>query len=300
LNEETYDVIIIGAGPAGLTAGLYTKRANLSTIIFNGKTPSILTLAHKIENYPGVSISITGKELLDKIRKHAEAYNVIIRNEDIISAYLDGEEKMVTSKFRLYKSKAVIFATGIGPRRKTFIGEEALVGRGVSYCAVCDGPLYRGKKVILIGNDEETGEDALELQGMGANVLIYTNNKKLEVKNHIIERIKEKGINIDEESQVKEIIGSQSAKGIKLENGKIIEADGIFIVYTMPSSLLFQSAGLTLTKNNNIKVNNLMETNKEGVYAAGDVIPGFNQVSIAVGTGAIAAMSAIKYIREKK
>ncbi|MHA1299479.1 MAG: NAD(P)/FAD-dependent oxidoreductase [Candidatus Helarchaeota archaeon] len=300
MEEETYDVVVIGAGPAGLTAGIYTKRANLSTIVFSGKSPPRLTLAHKIENYPGVSTSITGTELLNKMREQAIAQGVLIRNEDIISLYLDGTEKMVTSKTKLYKSKVVIIATGMGPRRKTLIREEELVGRGLSYCAICDGPLYKGKTVIMIGNDKETGEEALELQGMGINVLIYTNGKKLEVEEKVLTILKSKGIKIDEDSQITEVVGTQSAKGIKLKNGNIVEADGIFIVYTMPSSMLFQNAGLKLTKNNNIEVNSQMETNKKGVYAAGDVIPGYNQVSIAVGTGATAAMSAIIHIRENK
>ncbi|MHA1385556.1 MAG: NAD(P)/FAD-dependent oxidoreductase, partial [Candidatus Helarchaeota archaeon] len=243
MEEETYDVVVIGAGPAGLTAGIYTKRANLSTIVFSGKSPPRLTLAHKIENYPGVSTSITGTELLNKMREQAIAQGVLIRNEDIISLYLDGTEKMVTSKTKLYKSKVVIIATGMGPRRKTLIREEELVGRGLSYCAICDGPLYKGKTVIMIGNDKETGEEALELQGMGINVLIYTNGKKLEVEEKVLTILKSKGIKIDEDSQITEVVGTQSAKGIKLKNGNIVEADGIFIVYTMPSSMLFQNAG---------------------------------------------------------
>ncbi|NVM03559.1 MAG: FAD-dependent oxidoreductase [Candidatus Helarchaeota archaeon] len=300
MEEEEYDVIIIGAGPAGLTAGIYAIRANLKTIIFSGKSPPRITLANNIENYPGFIEPISGNELLDRMQKQTEALGATIRDEDVISAYLDADEKMVSTKNKVYKSKVVIIATGMGPRRKTLVGEENFVGRGLSYCATCDGPLYRGKKVILMGNDKETGEEALELLGMGVDVSIYTNGKNFEVEESLIKRIKERGIKIDEDSKLKEVFGTQSVKGIILENDDKIESDGVFIVYTMPSSMLLQSSGLKLTEDNRLDVNSQMETNIKGVYAAGDVVCEVKQISTAVGTGATAAQNAIKYIRALK
>ncbi len=300
MEEEVYDVIIIGAGPAGLTAGIYTIRANLKTIIFSGKSPPRITLAHKIENYPGFIESISGNELLDRMEKQTKALGAIIRDEDVISTYLDSDEKMVSTKNKVYKSKVVIIATGMGPRRKTLVGEENFVGRGLSYCATCDGPLYRGKKVILMGNDEETGEEALELLGMGVDVSIYTNGKEFEVEESLINQIKERGIKIDMNSKIKEVFGTQSVKGIILDNDEKVESDGVFIVYTIPSSMLLQNSGLKLTEDNRLDVNNQMETNINGVYAAGDIVCEVKQISTAVGTGAIAAQNAIKYIRGLK
>lgn len=300
IQEENYDIIIIGAGPAGLTAGIYVHRSNLSSIVFSGKSPPRLALAHRIENYPGLVKPVTGKELLDEIQKQAESQGVIIRYEDILSFYLDSKEKIITSKERLYKSKAVIIAIGLGPRRKSITGEKEFVGRGVSYCAKCDGPLYKDKDVIIIGNDNETGEEALELIGMGVNTSICTDGKDLEMSNDLLDKLNEKGVNFYNNSSIKEIFGTQTVEGIQLEDKNKIESNGVFIIDTVPASLLLQTSALKLAENGCIEVNVGMETNIKGVFAAGDIICGYKQVSTAVGTGAIAALSAIKYIRSLK
>ncbi|MBD3230536.1 MAG: thioredoxin reductase [Candidatus Lokiarchaeota archaeon] len=298
MKEEMFDVVIVGAGPAGLTAGIYTERSNLDTLILHGKTLPKLILAHKIENYPGFLGSVIGKELFKIMKEQAESYGSIIRRDNVINLVLKGKAKAVLTGNKIYKAKAVIIATGSGPRRKTFINEDKFIGFGVSYCAKCDGPLFKDRKVIIIGDDDETAEEALDLNNMGVNVSIYTNDKDLNMDSELAEKVKNKGIEINTESKIKEIYGKLGVKGVITEKGEKIELDGVFINYTMPTSSLFKNTGLELEEDKRIKVNTLMETNIEGVFAAGDVIDCYNQVAIAVGTGAAAALSAIKYVRK--
>lgn len=298
MQEEKFDVVIIGAGPAGLTAGIYTQRSNLKTLILHGKATPKLVLAHRIENYPGFLGSVIGEELYETMKKQAKSFGSLIREENVIGLVLSGKEKAVLTGNHIYKTKAVIIATGSGSQCKTFGNEDKFIGFGVSYCAKCDGPLFKERRVIILGNDEDTGEEALDLFNMGVNVSIYTNGTDLEMDENILKKIKSNGIKIDKETKIKEIYGELGVKGIITESGEKRDVDGVFINYTMPTSALFKNTNLDLEENKRIMVNTLMGTNIEGVFAAGDVINSYNQVSIAVGTGATAGLSAIKYVRK--
>ena len=174
MDEYKCEVLIIGAGPAGCTAGIYCGRAGRDVIILNGKEPSALALAKEVNNWPGEQ-EITGPALLEKFQKHASSFdNIKIINGDVISLMMGMGMNMISTRSANITADSVIIATGRGVRRELIKGEAGMVGYGVSYCALCDGPLYRERDVFLYGDDEEVIEDALVLQQMGCNVHIIS------------------------------------------------------------------------------------------------------------------------------
>ncbi|GAB5047482.1 NAD(P)/FAD-dependent oxidoreductase [Thermodesulfovibrio sp. TK110] len=300
---ELYDVVIIGGGPAGLTAGIYAARANLKTLILDkSRTAGALAYASLIENYPGLEKPLPGKELLERIRAQALSFGVEYKEEQVVGVDLTSEIKEVVTMNSSYKGKTVIVATGSMGRKPTIKGEGELLGRGVSYCAVCDAPFFRGKTVGVLGDSEEAVKEAVYLTEFADKLYLITPSSKLKVEpEHPV--YQNPKVEILTSHSIKEITGTDFVTGIILKdlegNEKNIEVSGVFVYLQGSQPVVdFLGEALKLDEKGFIVVDNFMQTTIQGVFAAGDVAsPHARQVVIACAQGAIAALSAEKYIR---
>ncbi len=306
ITDIKCDALVIGAGPAGLTAALYLKRANLDVLVIRGKIKSALERAHDINNYTGIK-SIKGTKLLEEMTSQVEALGVKFLNDDVIGITTDMSPKMASTKTAFITTDVIVIATGKGARKPVMDGEEKYIGLGVSYCATCDGPLYKKRPTAVIGNDAEAAEDVLILDQMGAKVTWLVKDKGLDnfnVKKELVDQIKAKNVPIIENVQGLKIIGDDLVKGIEYvtANGSkgTIEADCAFVMTSVPTATVFKRAGLNISETSSILVDRSQQTNQEGVFACGDVCGNGFQVSIAVGEGAVAGISAAKYLRKAK
>jgi len=305
-SQETIDVdvAIIGAGPAGLSAAIYVARANRTVVVLQGKIPSALERAHDIENYAGVPPE-PGTDLLARMRQQVIDLGVRIIAEDAIAMILGMTPKGITTRAKLIYAKAVIIATGRGLKAGLIVNEDELLGRGVSYCALCDGPLYREKDVIVYGNDEETLEDALNLAQITCNVTLVNEKTMEEVNPALAAEIQSSPnpITVLENAKLTEILkadqGNVGGGRIILNDGteQDIPAKAVFIISRVKSSTLLTQAGIMMSENGCIPTDQQQRTNLDGVFAAGDVTCGERQVSIAVGQGAVAGIEASRYVR---
>jgi thioredoxin reductase (NADPH) len=297
------EIVIIGSGPAGLTAGLYASRAGRKTLILEGRAASRLSIGYELENYPGF-VSIDSQELLEKMRTHAEHFGAEIMSGDAINFSLTTDPKYVTTRDTLIEAKAVIIATGRGiSKAKMIPGEEKFLGMGVSYCATCDGPLFRGQTVVALGNSDEAAEDILTLKGMECDVRWIPGEDEIKVTETHLKKIKEKGIPILQKTRIKKIEGEHRVQKVAVETeGKEekLEVPAIFIFREIPSISLFAKAGVELDHRQCMKVDRQQQTNLEGVFAAGDVTCGGLQIASAVGEGCVAAIQATGYVRKKQ
>ncbi|MBC7349734.1 MAG: FAD-dependent oxidoreductase [Candidatus Aminicenantes bacterium] len=295
------DVLIIGAGPAGLTAALYVARAGKKALVLDGRNPSRMALGYEIENYPGF-LSINSQELLNKFLEQASHHGAEILKEDALALALESQPKYVTTKSAFIEAQAVIVATGKPFSKERMIpGEEELTGRGVSYCATCDGPLYRGRDILAYGLSEETTEEVLELDQMGCKVRLVTGRKIKPEYEPELERLKQKGIPLLLNYELKEIKGEKRVEKVVVEkDGQVeeIAVSAVFIFREIPSTALFTKAGLQLDQRQCLVVDRYQRTSLEGVFAAGDVTCGSMQVASAVGEGCVAAMQALAYLRK--
>ncbi|MGB5909944.1 MAG: FAD-dependent oxidoreductase [Promethearchaeia archaeon] len=309
MEEYNCEVLIIGAGPAGLCAGIYCGRANRNIIILDGKELSALAKTKEIQNWLGEP-HIEGMSLLKKFRAHAESFdNIRIVEGDVISLIIGMGTNMISTRTANITSDVVIIATGAGKRKEIIKGESSLIGFGVSYCALCDGPLYREKSVYLYGADEEMLEDALALDQMGCKVHIVTNVNINELPTKVQE-VKEKGIEIidnteiieaisDSEGIIQKIVCKPSKKeDLDEEDIQKFELDCLFVLSHVPSNSIFKKAGIELDENKNVKVDENQQTSIKGVFAAGDVTGGLYQVVFAAAEGARAGINAAKYLRQ--
>jgi thioredoxin reductase (NADPH) len=310
MEEFKCEVLIIGAGPAGFSAGIYCARANRDVIILDGKELSALAQAKEIQNWPG-EIDIKGKHLLEKFRTHTESYseNIRIINGDVISLMLGMGVNRISTRTANFTSDVVIIATGRGTRKEIIKGEEILLGFGVSYSALNDGPSYKDKVVYLFGKDEEMLEDALSLHQMGCLVRIITNVgiEKLPEK---VYQVEEAGIEIFENTEVIEAIPdsegmiqkiickSNKPESEDIEELKEFELSCLFILSHISSNSIYKKSGVELDDRGNIIVNEEQKTNIEGIYAAGDCTGGIFQVVFATAEGARAGINACKYLRQ--
>ena len=301
-KEIQTEVLIVGAGPAGLAAAIYTARANRKTLVLSGKTRSALELAHKVENYPGFK-SVSGKELLDLFEGQAKDLGAEILKGDVIEYGLGFDPKMVTTRNEIIVADAVILGTGRGAQKTQIENEDRFIGSGVSYCAVCDGAFFRGKRVVVYGNDQEAIEDALMLQQLGCQVTLISHCKKVKCPESLREAARAKSITMLPDTRIKSILGETSVERIVIESaegGDFLETDAVFIIQHVPSGNLLKRAGVELNQRDCIMVNREQETNLPGVYAAGDVTCGGLQVATSVGEGVMAALQVLKLLRQKK
>jgi len=303
---EEHDIIIIGAGPAGLTAGIYAGREGLKSIIIEKNLRGgNANMAPVILNYPGYK-SIPGLELLKKIGEQAEKYTEIRENEEIKKIEkVDGKFRVKSSKNE-YLTKSIIFCSGTTYRKIGVEGEEEYVGRGISYCSICDGMLFKGRDVIVIGGGNSAAEHALHLNDIGVNVKLIHRRDELRAQRYLQEKLKEEGIPILWNTVLKEIKGKMFVDGVVLYNNKTqqeqeMDINGIFIaVGEVPNSQIAKDMGVEIDQMNYIPVNKDQQTNIPGVYAAGDITGGVNQLVVACGEGAVAAVNAYTHIKKEE
>lgn len=308
MNEKIYDIIIIGGGPAGLTAGIYTGRSKLSTLIIEKEGIGSLLMAHKIDNYPGFPDGITGKELYNLMKKQAEKFGAEFLDATLLGfdVYSDTASKIVKTDKGNIKGKVIIVATGTGKTgNKKLKGEQEFLGKGVSYCATCDGAFTKNLNVSLLGQGEEVAEEALFLTKFSKTIKIFVNEKEFKCHKDTLDALIASGkVEIIKDAKLLEIKGGEYVEEL------VIEKDGE--VKNYPSDFAFLYLG---TKNNsemygefaqldnqgNIITKDGLKTNVDGMYAIGDLRSGVvRQVTTAVADGTVAAMEAIKEILKKK
>jgi len=295
-----HDLIIIGAGPAGISAGIYAVRRSLKTIILEkASVGGQMLLTNEIENWPGFEM-ISGSDLAGRMESHAKKLGVEIKTGEVIGMSLEGDVKKLTTRDGEYETKAVIIASGGQHRKLGIKGEDEFAGKGVSYCATCDAPFFKGKAVAVVGGGNIAAEDALYLSEVASKVYLVHRKDALRAEEAIQERLKEKGVEFMLNSEVEEISGDKFVDSIKLKNnGKSLDVDGIFIsIGIVPSTTMAKAAGVGLDDKGYVKVSREQETNVLGVFAAGDATGGVMQISTAVGEGCIAALSAYKYVKK--
>lgn len=284
-----YDVIVIGSGPAGISAALYTKRANLNVLVVSLNNSTLLR-AEKIENYYGLEEPIDGERLYKIGLKQLNDLEVEIKEEQVLEIIYDSYLTVQTNE-NDYKSKTVIIATGVSSKTINIKGLKELEGKGVSYCATCDGFFYKDKNVGVLGNGEYALHEANHLKGITSNVTIFTNGKELEFNDTDFELNK---------NEIQEIVGNNKIEKIVFKNSESIGIEGLFVAYGKAGGFEFAKKIGALIENNKIVVNENMETNIPGLYACGDVTGGLLQISKAVYEGAKAGTEAAKYIRKNK
>ena len=297
-DSKNVDVVIIGAGPAGLSSGIYAVRAGLSTtIVDKGNAGGFAGEAPFVENYLGFD-EINGEELAKRFKKHAMKYAEISERNAVIDIKKEGDTFFVKSEKGDYNAKAIIFATGTTHKELGIEGERELYGRGVSYCATCDGYFFRGKKVAVVGGGNSGAIAAIYLKNIGAEPRIYGRKPGYACEAAYQKIIKEDNIPYIKNAHVIKITGEESVDGIVYRDMGTGEehhdkVDGVFIYAGLvPQSGLARKIGVTTDSYGYIKVDINMRTNIPRIYAAGDITGKSGQIIISAGQGAIAAMSA--------
>lgn len=306
MSEIIYDVIIIGGGPAGHSAALYASRAKMKTIILDkSKTAGALAYASLIENYPGLEKPLTGKELLEVMHRQAVSFGAEYREDTrVIGVSLAGEVKEVFTMDVSYKGKTVIIATGSMGRKAAIEGEEEFLGRGVSYCAICDAAFFKGKTVGVLGNSEEPVKEAGVLARFAETVHLIAPTPKLKVEDdHPVLSIP--NIKVTLGKTVAAVVGSDAVEKIVLKGAdgeSELPLDGVFVYLSGNKPIVdFLQDSVELSEEGCIITNAAMETNVPGVLAAGDVVcTEARQVIVAAAQGALAALSAEKHIFGRK
>lgn len=284
-----YDCIIIGKGPAGISAAIYISRSNLKCLII-GNDETALKKAKTIENYYGFEKPISGEELFRRGINQAKEQNIEVKNDEVLDIEYGNGTYIVKTVNNEYETKTIVLATGKSRKSSNIDGEKEFEGRGISYCAICDGFFFKNKNVAVIGSGEYALHEAEVLKNVTPNVTIFTNgktlpeNRSIEIQNVI-------------EGKIDSIRGNKKVENIILEDNRTIPVDGIFIAQGIASSSDFAKKLGIIVKNNDIVINENMETNVPGIYAAGDCTGGLLQISKAVYEGAKTGLSIAKKLK---
>jgi len=302
------DLIIIGAGPAGLTAGLYAARARLKTLMLEKLSPGgQVLMTDWVENYPGFPDGISGFDLIDKMRRQAEKFDLVIESQEVSRLELSPEKKVVVTDKGNLETRALILTSGATPRKLGIEGEELLIGKGVSYCATCDGPFYRDQEVALIGGGDTAVEEAIFLTRFAAKVHLIHRRDELRATKLLRERVMALDqVNIVWDTVPTRIVGDTEVKGVDLKNVKTgktshLPVQGVFVfVGYIPNTELVKGQ-LELDKLGFVVTNNDMQTSVPGVFAAGDIRSKIlRQIATAVGEGATAVFAVERYLESLK
>ncbi len=303
MPQTDYDLVIIGAGPAGLTAGIYAARAKMKVVLLEKAVPGgQIIITDRVENYPGFPEGISGYDLGEKMSQQAKNLGLEIETQEVTSVELSKNEKIIHLADKTITSKTVIIASGASPM-KLNIGEEKFMGKGVSFCATCDGPFFRDKNVVAVGGGDTAVQEAVFLTKFAKKVYLVHRRDELRAAKILQERaFKNDKIEFVWDSVATGLNGFFGVEGVNIKNvktgeEKTLEADGCFIWVGITPSTDFLGTALKLDEYGFIKVDSHMSTSVAGVFAAGDVrdTP-LRQISTAVGDAAIAAVSAEHYI----
>ena len=295
-----FDVLIIGGGPAGISAGIYAKRANLRVGIIERAVPGgQLSSIGEIENYPGFK-SISGNDLSMNFYNHAESLGIEFIFDEAIDFNLNGDVKEAICQNKTYKAKTIIFALGNQPRKLGVPGEKELYGKGISYCAQCDGNFFKNKNVAIIGAGDASVSNALYLSNICKKVDILTRHG-LHAGNYPEDVFKgKKNVRVHENCVVKEILGKDSVTGIlytQNEKDKKAKLDGVFVSVGRVTDTKYLKEKIELDSAGYIITTNEVETSEKGVYACGDIVSkSLKQIVVAASSGAKAATKALDYL----
>ncbi|MEA3345188.1 MAG: thioredoxin-disulfide reductase [Chloroflexota bacterium] len=306
MSEAIRKVIIIGSGPAGLTAGIYAGRAQLEPLLISGNLlggqPSETDV---IENYPGFPEPISGQDLAQLMQQQAERFGTRILQDEVMEVDLSNRPFKVQTQGDSYQAQALIIATGVSPRKLDVPGEEEFTGRGVSYCAVCDGFFYRDKRVAVVGGGDSATKEAIFLTRFAEQVIVIHRRDRLRAERILQQRAFDNdGIDFLWDSVVREIVGQRVVTGVQVENvrngdASLVPVGGVFIYVGSIPNTEFLRGELELDERGYIVTDGRNHTSRRGVFAAGDVQSGvLKQIATAVGSGAVAAMEAEEYIAE--
>lgn len=305
MHEKVYDCLIVGAGVSGYGAALYCARFRMDTIVLSKDFGGVINWANHVGNYPGIP-DITGLDLADRIKNHALSYGAVLKLEEVENLdKLDGNFKITTTK-GVYLSKSLIVATGSEKRRLGIPGEKELEGNGVHSCAICDGFLYKGKKVGVVGGSDSAAKEALVLAEYAEKVYILYRKERIRAEPIIYEKIlRADNIEIINNTNVVEVKGNKKLETVVLdkpyEGMNELLLDGLFIeVGHTPLSQLVRTVGVELNEKGEIITDKMSRTNIDGIFAAGDVTDTeFKQAITGVSQGVTAAYMAFKYNKSR-
>jgi thioredoxin reductase (NADPH) len=302
--KKEYDVIIIGGGPAGLSAGIYTSRGRLSTLLIEkGGIGGQIINAEMVENYPGFTDGISGIDLTQAMHQQAAKFGTETIYDEVTGIKADGERKTVATAQGVYIAKAVIIAGGAERQKLGVPGEAEFMGKGVSYCATCDGAFFRDKTVAVVGGGNAAATEALELTRFAKGVILVHRRNELRAVKIMQERVKSSPkIKISWDTVVLEILGDKAVEKLKLRNVKtkeetLLPVSGVFVSVGSQPATDYLKGMLKLDAAGAVITDDKLETGVPGVFAAGDIRSGsIRQVVSATGDGAVAAVNAGKYI----
>jgi len=303
-----YDVIIVGSGPAGYTAGIYTSRARLKTLLVTGTLPGgQLMTTSEVENYPGFPNGIFGPELMMNMRQQAERFGTIAVDDEVIQVDFKQRPFKITTSSEVFESEAVLVCTGASPRKLGIKGEQMFAGRGVSYCATCDGPFFKGEEIVVVGGGDTALEEAIFLSKFGKSIKIVHRRDSLRASKILQDKAFENPkIEFLWNSVVSDIIGDKKIASIvvrDVHNGKEqkIQAGGLFVAIGHDPNTSIFTGQLELDDKGYIALKNNSLTSVEGVFAAGDVHDyRYRQAITAGGFGCMAALDVEKWLTERK
>jgi thioredoxin reductase (NADPH) len=301
-----YELAIVGAGPAGYSAGIYAVRAGIRTVLFDkGDGGGLAAIAPNIENYAGFP-SITGMDLMEKMKDHAKRYVDIHLYEEVESIEIektDNKFLLKTSEEQTYSVGAILLATGTQHRKLDCTGSKEFEGKGVSYCATCDGFFFKGKNVGVVGGGNSALIEAIYLKQIGCNhVYLIHRRDQLRAEEAYEHDAKKAGVEVLLNKVIKEIKGNEKVQSIVLEDTKTsetstVDVDGIFVsIGVIPQNEIAKKLGVDIDEHGYIKVGKQMRTNVKGVYAAGDIAGGLRQIITAAAEGAIAALTSTEVL----
>lgn len=299
VKTQVYDTIILGAGPAGMTAAIYVARYRLKTLVISKDIGGVANLAHKIENWPGI-VSIPGTELMQNFKKQVKALGVGIIEDKVEK--ISNKFEVVTASNKRFKSKTLIFALGTVRRKLNIPGEDKFIGKGISYCVTCDGPFFKDKTVCVVGGRNAAAMASILLSEYAKKIYIIYRRGKLRADPILIEQVeKNPKIEMIYNAEVAKILGTKFVEKIILKDGKEMPMEGVFVeIGGVPSTELAKEIGVKLDKSNFIITDANMQTNIPTVFAAGDITnTPLPQIVTACGDGARAAYSAFDYLKNK-
>jgi thioredoxin reductase (NADPH) len=307
-GPEMYDVIIIGGGPAGASAAIYTARADLRTLVIDkGMTAGALGITAKISNYPGVPGPVSGVELVETMRQQAESFGAEFLTDKVVGLDIASDPKMVMAGTNSFQTKAIILATGSMGRTSSVPGETELLGRGVSYCATCDGAFFRDKPVAVIGNNDEAIEEALFLTKFASQVHLIVPTPELKAQESLVAEItNQPKVTILLGTRLKGIEGDGQVTGVRVrprgEEEKVLPVDGAFVYLQGGLPITDYLMGQLATSDKGcLVVDGEMGTAVPGIFAVGDLLCShIKQAVIAAADGVIAAVAVDKYIHNRQ